>query len=304
MTKESSGRGDGASPRLGAILDAAQQKARRLRPLRRESPRKVKVNTALRLAHQVAGLDFLNYGLWDPDDSLDREGLRAAQDRYAEELCRWVPAGARSILDVGCGVGSLALKLQRRGLEVEGLSPDPYQQEIFTRRTGLPFHLVRFQEFSADRGYDLILFSESAQYIWLESLFPAARRIAPEAALLFADYFSVEDRGEAGSASGHQVEKFLAASKAAGYEVERQEDVSERVWPTLELAESWLERYGTPLLEIGADALAQKRPWLLSLARRLFESRLEERLDEVRQLVSLEEFQQRKRYLFLLFRPS
>ena len=53
---------------------------------------------------EVLELDHLHYGLW-ADEPLDLEGLKRAQERYAERLCDWVPEGVRTILDVGCGFG-------------------------------------------------------------------------------------------------------------------------------------------------------------------------------------------------------
>ena len=130
----------------------------------RKSRKRIKESTSLRLMREVLELDHLHYGLWR-DEPLDLAGLKRAQERYAETLCDWVPDGVRSILDVGCGTGSMARRLAERGFEVEGLAPDPYLGEVFTERTGLDFHLARFQEFEPERTYDLILMSESAQYI-------------------------------------------------------------------------------------------------------------------------------------------
>jgi MPBQ/MSBQ methyltransferase len=261
---------------------------------------RIKVNTELRFYHEVLGLRYLHYGMWD-GEPLTLAGLQAAQARYARTLCDWIPAGVRRILDVGCGTGETALALQARGFEVEGLSPDPYQEEVFTRRTGLPFHLTRFQEHDSERGYDLAMFSESAQYIHLHRLFAAARRLVPGGFLLVCDYFWRPDAPANESPSGHRLDEFLAEAARHGFAVERREDITDRVLPTLDLAHGWVERHVVPTVQIVLDWLAYRRPGLFRLGRRWIVgqaaklARLQAKLDSGA-------FRRSKTYEILLFR--
>jgi MPBQ/MSBQ methyltransferase len=266
-----------------------------------KSPRRVKVNLPLRFCHEVLGLDHLHYGLWD-GEPLGLEGLERAQQRYTETLLEWIPAGVRSVLDVGAGTGATGRELRDRGFDVEGLSPDPYQQELFARRVGRPFHLGRFQEFEPGRTYDLVLMSESSQYIWLDSLFPAVRRAAPGGYLLVADYFTAGSGDGAGKQSGHPLDHYLAAARQAGLELLRQEDVTERTLPTLELARRWQERYFDPSLTMLGDHFAAKLPWLFRCGRWLLGGWIAKRLGDGRRETDAGEFRRRKCYQLLLFR--
>jgi MPBQ/MSBQ methyltransferase len=268
---------------------------------RRKKPKRIKESTALRLMREVLELDHLHYGLWR-DEPLGLEGLKKAQDRYAERLCDWVPEGVRSILDVGCGTGSMALRLRDRGFEVEGLAPDPYLGEVFAERTGLPFHLARFQEFEPERDYDLILMSESAQYIWLDSLFPRVLRVAPGGHLLLADYFVVENDGSQAARSGHPLDGFLGSAAASGCDLLRREDVTEQAAPTLALASSWLDRYGVKIAAVLGERAQRRHPWLYGLGDRLFGGRLRRKLEQERTLCDPEIFRRLKRYELMLFR--
>lgn len=263
--------------------------------------RRVQVNLPLRFCHEVLGLDHLHFGLWDGEPP-SIEGLRQAQKRYTEELLAWIPPGVESILDVGSGTGATGRELRDRGYEVEGLSPDPYQRRLFERRVERPFHLGRFQEFVPARTYDLVLMSESSQYIWLESLFPAVRRVAPGGHLLVADYFVTDDDGSALAKSGHPLDAYLAAAESAGLELLRQEDVTERVIPTLELATAWAERYLDPSLAMFGDHLAVRYPRLFRLARRLFGRSVANHLAAGREQIDGAAFRRLKCYRFLLFR--
>lgn len=262
---------------------------------------RVKVSTSLRLMREVLELDHLHYGLWQ-DEPLDLEGLKQAQERYAEKLCDWVPEGVRTILDVGCGTGSMALRLRDRGFEVEGLAPDPYLAEVFAERTGLPFHLARFQEFEPARAYDLVLMSESAQYIWLDSLFPRVQRVAPGGHLLLADYFVVENDGSQAARSGHPLDGFLELAARSGCELRQREDVTEQAAPTLALASSWLDRYGVKIAAVLAERAHRRHPWLYGLGDKLFGGRIRRRLEQERTLCDPEIFRRLKRYELMLFR--
>jgi len=266
----------------------------------RPSPRRVKVSTTLRFYHEVVGLDHLHYGLWN-GEPLTLEGLKIAQDRFTRNLLQWIPEGVESVLDVGCGIGSTALILAEQGYHVEGLSPDPYHQNAFSTRVGTPFHLGRFQEFHPPRAYDLVLMSESAQYVWLDSLFPAVARATPGGHFLVADYFISNGARGVLAKSGHSLEEFLATAEAAGFTLTRRENITEQVTPTLDLAHSWLERYVDPCLSIIADHAERKRPWLTKPLRWLFRRQLE-KAKEMRQLVDSEMFRLHKQYLILRFK--
>jgi SAM-dependent methyltransferase len=255
----------------------------------------------LQFLHRVLGLDHLHYGIWERDDPRTLVGLRRAQERYAQRLIGLVPPEVSSVLDVGAGVGTTALRLLERGVEVEGLSPDPYQKQVFELRVGKPFHLGRFQELEPGAPYDLVLMSESAQYIWLDSLFPAVLRTAPGGWLLVADYFVLERDGSNLSRSGHLLGEFLERAGHHGLELEHREDVTQQVLPTLELGRAWATRYADPTLELLAETSRQRWPLLHRLARRLLR-RPHERYLHALELLDPQAFERCKRYEILRFR--
>jgi MPBQ/MSBQ methyltransferase len=254
----------------------------------------------LRFYHEILDCRYQHYGLWE-GDPLTLQGLKAAQERYSEHLCSWVPEGVRSILDVGCGTGGNAAKLTGMGFEVEGLSPDPYQQEVFTKGTGLPFHLTILEEFDPGRKYDLVLMSESSQYIELEELFPAVRRCAPGGYLLVSDYFVLKKDSTRLTRSGHLLEKFLEEATKHGLTIERSEDITEKVTPTLELAKIWLNDYLNPSLRIVLEVFHRKRPrlagWIFRLLRKKHDRFIDWQMKQDGEL-----FASVKRYKSFLFR--
>lgn len=74
-----------------------------------------------------------------------RATVRAGRDRMRAVLLSMLPAdlhGAR-VLDAGCGTGSLAMELARRGADVVAIDLSPSQIEIALRR--LSHHLETFE---------------------------------------------------------------------------------------------------------------------------------------------------------------
>jgi SAM-dependent methyltransferase len=199
----------------------------------------------LRFLHDSLGLEHLHYGLWEAGESeLSLAALRRAQQRYTQKLLDVIATlPVRDVLDVGCGFGTNARLLIGRGYRVALLSPDRNQ---LARIDGAPFaakHLARFEEFApaAEDRYDLVLMSESSQYVRdLDRLFAVADRALREPGfVLIADYFTKSPRGARThpiERSGHPIAELRASALAAGFAIQHDEDVSAAVLPTLELA--------------------------------------------------------------------
>lgn len=272
-----------------------------LRLLRgRRRNRRIKTSTPLRFLHEVLGLEHLHYGLWEGEE-VNFAGLVRAQQRYADHLISWMPKEATSILDVGAGVGTTSLALSRLGFEVEGLSPDPFQRDAFVERTRLPFHLARFQDFEPERVYDLVLMSESAQYIWLKSIFPSVARVAPGGHLLVADYFvtaGVDSQDHPVARSGHRLDDFDRLADESGLILLREEDITEAVLPTLELLSTWVERFAEPSVAIFGDWISGRYARVGALVG----AKVRAELVKTRDVVAAESFRNLKRYLIRLYR--
>lgn len=259
---------------------------------------------ALRLYVDVLDLEHLHYGLWN-GEPLTFEGLKKAQERYSDRLIELIGSQARSILDCGCGTGATAAKLSAHDLEVEGLTPDPYQKEMFTERTGLTCHQARFQDFQPTRRYDLVLMSESCGYIPMAGLFDAVRRTAPGGVWLVADYFSLYKDGSKLSKSGHLQDQFLAEARAAGFELEHEEDITDRTTPTLDLARIVVDEKALPALRGLGDWLADRYPILypplFKTARFLLRKPIA-KAESQRILLDSDAFKSAKRYMIYRFR--
>ena len=261
---------------------------------------RIRVDFSLRFLHEILGLDCLSYGLWcDEPQTID--GLRSAQRRYIDSLCTWVPEGVHRILDVGCGTGATALRLTELGFVVEGLSPDPYLGEVFERRSGLRCHLSRLERFEPEQPYDLILMSESAQYVFLDQLFRWVMRSSPGAYLLVSDYFTVSPSPGYFGKSGHPLEDFWDEARLWAFQELRREDITAATAPTLDLSRKWYDRYVAPTSALASESLISKHPRLMGLAIRVVGRKMR-RWQQTLASADGQEFQRLKRYLRVLFK--
>ena len=211
----------------------------------------------------------------------------------------------RFILDVGCGVGGNAAYLQDRGFDIDVLSPDSYQEEVIKEKFNgaMQFFKSKFENFETDRSYDLILESESACYIKIESGFTSARRaLRTGGYLLVADYFVChhDDKGSPHLKSSHPMKAYLEGAEAAGFKLLKEYDQTENTMPTLDAAHNFIERFILPTTEYAQVSLQRKNPLTYRLMKLLFRKKISSKMNQL-DLLKSEEFRKYRKYMIYLF---
>ena len=215
------------------------------------------------LAQQLGNVEDLHYGLWDPDLELSFANVRVAQQRYSDMILSQLPASSGSVrvLDVGCGTGHLISQMLDRGYLADGVIPAKDLGELVRRRIGERqgyqprIFECKFEDFPVDEGrarYDVVLFSESFQYIKPSESLPLVQQLLKPAGLLvICDFFKTAAHGDGGPGDksfggGHPHKEYLETVSRFPFRLMKDEDITKRVSPNLQLLNDWLMNRAKP----------------------------------------------------------
>ncbi len=198
--------------------------------------------------------EYLHYGLFNKDEFDDIWKLGVAQERYAEKLFSLIPEGTKTILDVGCGSGKTAQKLTELGYKVECVSPskllNKYAQGILGSET--PVHTTKFEDFKSDKKFDLVMFSESFQYIAIDDAISGATKfLKPNGHILVADFFKRDHLPTPGLlGGGHKWSEW--EQKLPTYPLTKvfEQDITEETSGTLALVSSMTTQVVRPIYDL------------------------------------------------------
>lgn len=272
------------------------------------------------LARQLGSVEDLHYGLWEDGLEVNFVNLRRAQQCYTDHLIAQLPPpdGGVRVLDIGCGTGHLMRQLLDRGYAVDGVIPAPdlgklvrekfrpddaHQPRIFE---------CRFEDFPAQENagaYDVALFSESFQYIPMAASLPLLQRIVkPGGTLLISDVFKSDAHGDGGPgdksiSGGHVLREFYERMRDTRFELLRDEDLTARVSPNLDLLNDFLMQRAKPAALTLHRFLGSNYPITTRLALRFFRRKIDKLNYKYFQgYRSGATFERYKRYRLLVYR--
>ncbi len=214
--------------------------------------RNICLNPLLKLCLDLSKTNYLHFGYWNQGDELTLQNFQRAQERYLERLIQFIPEGVKDILDVGCGVGGNALKLKTLGYNVIGICPDPYQSQLFKKNTKgqIPFFLTTLEDFKTKQQFDLILMSESVQYIPPEEgLKKISQLLRKNRYLLALDYFKKDNARELPNLPSFLLSSYLKSAQKLGFQTIKKTEITKNVLPTLDYAREVFYGYIKPVLD-------------------------------------------------------
>lgn len=247
-------------------------------------------------AHYDLGNDFYRLFLDDetlayscaywPDPALS---LAEAQRAKLDRLCDWLALSPRDhLLEIGCGWGGMAIHAAAtRGCRVTAITLSPAQRELATARVaaaGLGDRVrVRVCDYrSLDQPFDKIVSIEMLEAVGLEYL-PAyfaacARSLAAGGRFALQTIAMPDERFDAYRRRVDWMQTYVfpgslipslgaiaRASSAAGFAIERDDDIGPDYAPTLR---AWRARFTAALPRVRALGFDEPfiRTWLLYLA--------------------------------------
>ncbi|NLE01794.1 MAG: class I SAM-dependent methyltransferase [Fibrobacter sp.] len=245
---------------------------------RKERSREIGLDIGILFARHFIGSDHLHFGYWTEDMELKLENLHKAQEKHSDFLISQIPQNVKKILDVGAGAGALAKLLREKGYEVECVSPSRNLARYIKLANGenFPVHLGKFENVTINDKYDLVLFSESFQYVNLEVALSKSHSLLNEGGhLLICDFFKTDAPGKSPLGGGHNLTAFYDAVKKHPFSIVTEHDITANTAPNMDLVNQLLTGFIAPVYRMAMEYLRDYYKLVYRLIRYIFRKRLE-----------------------------
>jgi SAM-dependent methyltransferase len=226
----------------------------------RDSEKMTSRELGLVLAQQLLDVQDLHFGLWDQGLPVSMSNLGLAQQRYTNFLLEHVKGlladrADPRILDIGCGTGHMLEQLVASGYVADAVNPSSYlNRQVkarFPRLTAVSPVLFEstFEDMphtECQDHYDLLLCSESFQYIPMPAFFEKAPVLLRSGGyVVICDFFKTDAHGDGAEgdrsfSGGHLLGQFTGLLQDSPFQKILDINLTPWISPNIELLDEWL----------------------------------------------------------------
>ena len=242
------------------------------------SSQRVGLDIGLAIGRFFLNTEDLHYGYWPKGKTATIQNFAEAQKAHSKLIIYHIPDGTQRILDVGSGSGNLALKLINKGFQVDCVIPSEFLAEQVRAKLGnqSTIHICGFEDVPESEKYDLILFSESFQYVKLgESMVKIMTILNPGGHLLICDFFRRDVLGKSPMGGGHSWQGFQDIITKHPLKMVTDLDITKETAPTIDLLAKFNADVVTPISEMSGEYLIDHYPRITRLLQWKFKKRIE-----------------------------
>ncbi len=250
----------------------------------------------------------LHFGYWTDDLEVNKHNFAKAQENHSNFIISHIPENTKTILDIGCGVGTLAAKLLNKGFNVDCVSPSPLLTERALEILGDRSTIFKclFEEMESDKRYDTLLFSESFQYIELSTALRQSLNFLTQGGhLLICDFFKTDAKGRSPIGGGHRLNRFYDAISEYPFEPIKDIDITEQTIPNLDLFNAMLTSVGLPIRKLIFHYFDTNRPLISMFLKWKYKEKIE-KIDKkyFSDEINAENYKKHNSYRLLLYRKK
>ncbi len=240
--------------------------------------REIGLEIATICGRHLLKLEHLHYGYWTADLAVDLANLPAAQVNYVKFLFSNIPSGVHSILDVGCGMGQIAKQLTDCGYKVDCVSPSAFLAENargLLREKSRIFECF-YEQLETENRYDLILFSESFQYIDPETAIQKTLSLlSPNGYMLICDVFKRDTQDKSPISGGHYLSRFNRVIAAYPFGLITDHDITEQTAPNRDIEDRLVQEVAVPVSQLLVQLMKSRYRMLSGLLMWVFRRKIE-----------------------------
>ena len=220
----------------------------------------------------------LHYGYWPNDKTATAQNFSEAQERHSQLIIDNIPKGVKKILDVGSGSGSLAKKIVALGYQVDCVIPSEFLADKVQQKLdgSSKIHITKFEDLDISSNYDLILFSESFQYVHLiKSIDKILSILDKNGYLLICDVFHKNVSGISPMRGGHRLDLFENEIGKTDLVKKTDIDITLETAPTWDFLNQFLNEVAIPISDMSHSYMKYKYPKLIRFMKWKYRNRLE-----------------------------